>query len=782
MTEICFNINGTDVKGQAGETILQVAKRYHIDIPTLCHNEKVKAYGACGLCVVEIEGQGKLFRACATVIGNGMQVKTNTTRVAESRKTALDFLLSDHTGDCRPPCVLACPAGTDCQGYVGLIANGEFEASLELIKDRIPLPASIGRVCPHPCETACRRKMVEEPVAIAWLKRFAADRDLEKETFVPELAPASGKTVAIIGGGPGGLSSAYFLARMGHKVTIYDFMPKMGGMLRYGIPEYRLPKNVVDEEIAVIEKMGVELKNNVKIGKDITLESLRGSYDAVIVAIGAWVSRGMRCKGEDLDGVVGGIDFLRGVALKTPMDIGEKVAVVGGGNTAMDACRTAVRLGAKEVNVIYRRTKAEMPADLVEIEEAEEEGVVFKYLTNPLEFIADDGAKVNRVRLQKMELGEPDASGRRSPVPIPGEEEMLEVDTVIMAIGQGTDPAGFEGIELSRRGTLLADESTFMTNMDGVFAIGDATNKGASIAVEAIGEAQKSALIIDRYLAGETVSYKKPYGVEREVTPADLADKPKHSRPVMAHVPAETRKHNFEEFVLGYTEEQAVEEASRCLGCGCHDYYECKLVHYANQYDVKPERIAGEKHHRTVADTHPYILRNPDKCILCGLCVRGCEEVMGSGALGLVDRGFDSIVKPAMDQDLAKTDCVSCGLCVSLCPTGALLEKQQVAKEVPVEEESTVITCPYCPTGCQIDLRFKGNMVTRALPVEGGLLCALGRFGLVNEKNGKVSGKCFIPSVKNFTPIEEDMAARLVPGIPGKQLLKGLEVVSEKKK
>ena len=242
MSVINLNINGKEVKGNAGQTILDIARANKIEIPTMCFDERVEIYGSCGLCVVEVEGIPKLLRSCATVASDGMIINTNTDRVKSSRKTALELLLSDHVGDCRPPCVLACPGYTDCQGYVGLAANMEYREGLKLIKEQLPLPTCIGRVCPHPCETACRRQLVEEPISIAYLKSFLADIDLASDdVFMPELGEPTGKKVAIIGGGPGGLSAAYFLRVAGHEATIYEQMPEMGGMLRYGIPEYRLP-------------------------------------------------------------------------------------------------------------------------------------------------------------------------------------------------------------------------------------------------------------------------------------------------------------------------------------------------------------------------------------------------------------------------------------------------------------------------------------------------------------------------------------------------------------
>ena len=242
MKKIRLNIDDREVLGLPGQTILEVAKENNIFIPTLCYDERAEIYGSCGICVVEVEGSPKLFKACATEIAPNMIIKTNTERVRESRKTNLELLLSNHNGDCKAPCSLGCPANTDCQGYVGLIANGLHKAALKLVKDKIPLPASIGRVCPHPCESDCRRGLVEQPIAIKELKRFVGDRDLNSDDpYIPEIAKATGKKVAIIGGGPAGLSASYFLAQNGHDVTIIDAMPKLGGMLRYGIPEYRLP-------------------------------------------------------------------------------------------------------------------------------------------------------------------------------------------------------------------------------------------------------------------------------------------------------------------------------------------------------------------------------------------------------------------------------------------------------------------------------------------------------------------------------------------------------------
>lgn len=667
-----ITINGISVTGNDGDTILKIASENGIEIPTLCHHESVKLYGACGLCVVEVQGVGKLLRACSTVATDGMVINTESERVIKARKIALELLMSDHEGDCKGPCTLECPAGTDCQGYVKQIALGNDREAVRIIKDKLPLPASIGRVCPHPCETACRRGLVEQPISIAYLKAFAADNDMKSDDpFRPEMDEKTGKTVAIIGGGPAGLSAAYYLAVKGHSITVYDAMPKMGGMLRYGIPEYRLPKKVLDAEIAQIAELGVDMRNNVKIGKDISFDEIRSSHDAVLVAIGAWNSMSTRCKGEELDGVYGGIDFLREVSLGERHDIGENVAIVGGGNTAMDACRTAVRLGAKNVYVIYRRTQAEMPAEEIEIKEAKEEGVVFKFLTNPAEIIGEKG-KVKAVKLQVMELGDPDASGRRSPVPVEGKFETIEVDAVISAIGQRVNPTGFEAVELNQRGIIKADEVSFKTNIEGVFAAGDAVNNGAGIAIAAIAEANKAALAIDGYLHGIDISYRPEYVSKRVVSEKDFADREKIARQEMPHRSAEERRRDFAEINLGFTDGQARNEAKRCLECGCHDYAQCSLIRHANRYPIAPERLSGAKHTGEIEQKLVCIERNQGKCILCGLCVRTCEEVAKKGILGLVGRGFPTVVKPEFNNPETIRGCADCLKCVEVCPTGSL--------------------------------------------------------------------------------------------------------------
>lgn len=478
-TRIKVIINGKICTGRAGQTLLEIAQNNGIEIPNLCHNGELKHYGGCSLCVVEAEGSPKLLRACSTVAQDGQVIYTESERVVRTRKTSIELLMSDHDGDCRGPCVLNCPASVNAQGYVQAIARGDDKEAVRIIKERLPMPACIGRVCPHPCEDGCRRQMVEESISIAYLKYFAADRVIQAGGYLPPKAAATGKRVGIIGGGPGGLTAAYYLSLKGHRVTVVDAMPQMGGMLRYGIPEYRLPKRVLDEEVAEIASLGVEMKNNFRIGTDVTFEEFKNSYDAVVLAIGAWESMPIGCPGEELDGVMGGIDFLRQVAMGEKPAIGDQVAVVGGGNTAMDAARAALRAGAKSSTLVYRRTKKYMPADAEELEMAIADGVEFLELVAPVE------QKDGKLICEKMKLGDPDDKGRRKPVPT-GEMVEIPCDTVVSAVGEKVESEVFtrNGITVDEKGI-----PAFKTNLEGVYAGGDAM-RGPATVVEGIADAQ----------------------------------------------------------------------------------------------------------------------------------------------------------------------------------------------------------------------------------------------------------------------------------------------------
>jgi heterodisulfide reductase subunit A-like polyferredoxin len=479
------------------------------------------------------------------------------------------------------PCKNACPAGISVQGYVALIAQGRYQEALDLIKENNPLPAICGRVCHHPCEAACNRSEVDEPVAIDYLKRFVADLDLQnKEPHLPVKKEPKGKKVAVIGGGPAGLTAGYYLAIEGYDVTIFEAMPEPGGWLRYGIPEYRLPRNVIQAEIDIIKKLGVEIRTSFSFGKDVKSEDLRQQgFEAIFFAIGTQKSVKLGIPGEDMAGVFSGGDFLKEINAGNAVDFGKRVAIIGGGNVAMDAARTSLRLGAAEVHVIYRRSRDEMPANDEEIEEAEEEGIHFHYLAAPIAVLANGDNRVGKLRCIRMELGEPDKSGRRRPVPVQGSEFNLEMDSVISAIGLSTDLSGLDqepdGAKpaTTRWGTFEVDPVTYATNIPGVFAGGDAVT-GAATVVEAIRAGREVSISIDRYFQGQDLAEGRAREQQPVDTPKGSFDRAKRAQ--MPRLAPSERKRTFEEVNLGFSEAQTLAEAARCLQCGvCSECYRC---------------------------------------------------------------------------------------------------------------------------------------------------------------------------------------------------------------
>ena len=477
------------------------------------------------------------------------------------------------------PCKAACPTHISVQGYIALIQQGKYKEALKLIKKDNPFPAVCGRVCNHPCEEACKRGSVDEPIDIMHLKRFVADLDLFDETkFMPEIKEKKGKKVAIVGAGPAGLTAAYYLAVEGYDVIVYEAAPIPGGWMTLGIPEYRLPRDIIGAEIKIIEDLGVKIQCNTRVGKDITLDELKKNNDAVFIGCGTHISSKLDIPGEDLEGVVHGIDYLKRLNLGEKVYLGDRVAVIGGGNVAMDAVRMAVRHGSKDVFILYRRTRAEMPAASEEIEEAIEEGVKMNYLVAPLRVIGENG-KVKGIECQRMELGEPDASGRRRPVPVKGSEFVVECDAVVPAIGQAGDLdfiTKASGVAVNKWNNIDVDPVTFQTNVAGIFAGGDIVT-GPQTVVKAVNAGKEAAISIDRYLKGEDIAAGRSRNWKEGVAdPGDVSSKPKAKRVRMSHLDPKRRVTNFEEVIKGMSEEAAKLEASRCLSCGiCCECYQC---------------------------------------------------------------------------------------------------------------------------------------------------------------------------------------------------------------
>jgi len=464
------------------------------------------------------------------------------------------------------PCQNACPAGVNVPGYLALIAAGRIKDAYNLIRKENPFPAVCGRVCTHPCESRCRRAQLDEPIAIADLKRYVADYVMrhEEEPYMDLVFPKKGKSVGIIGAGPSGLTCAYYLARLGYDVEVYEAQPVAGGILAFGIPEYRLPGHVLQREIKLIEQVGVKIHLNTEVGTDITFYQLRMKHDAIYIATGTQFSRRINVEGEELKGVYHGLEFLRDVALRKDVKVGDNVVVIGGGNTAIDAARSALRLGAKEVTIVYRRTIEDMPADAREIKDAIEEGIKIIPLAAPVRFTGKD--KVTGVECIRMELGQFDSSGRRKPKPVSGSEFTIRADMVIPAVSQYSDLPFInkDEVEITQWGTFVTDKDTMMTKMKGVFAGGDVV-RGSDVAITAIADGKKAAREIDKYLGGKG---ELNTGEDIDIPPAaDEKEIVEHERFPMKYLDPEERKHNFNEVAVGYHKLNAMAEAMRCLRC-----------------------------------------------------------------------------------------------------------------------------------------------------------------------------------------------------------------------
>jgi len=543
-------------------------------------------------------------------------------------------------------CICACPAGVDIPCYIRLISQGRFDEALSVIRHRIPFPSVCGRVCPHPCEEACQSTHLSESVAIKALKRFVSER--VSTPRLPQIPQSSGKNVAVVGSGPAGLTAAYFLRKVGHGVVVLEALPAAGGMMRVGIPEYRLPKKVLDKEIADIKNIGVEIKTNVRV--DSPHELLEQGYDAVFLALGAHRGTRLMVEGEDNSGVTDGITFLRNVNLGMRSGMGDKVAVIGGGNVAIDSARTALRLDAKDVTIIYRRTKAEMPASPEEVGSAFSEGVKFIFLAAPVRIGKENGEL--SLSCMRMELGQPDGSGRPRPTPIKGSEFIRKFDAIIVAIGEVVDIPKQFSLKIGKRNTINVDPSTLSTDRQGVFAGGDAVTGPASV-IEAIAAGRRAAVSIDRYLGGGAGT-AQAWVSSSEDMPRLSSGVPGGKRSPMSVLNLKERLSSFEEVELGFDEALAVHESKRCLWCDlpisvdptkCVGCFRCALMcsirfeMASNPYNAKIKIVPPDRSSK-IGEAE---ISFTDDCDGCGICVSAC-------AYGALTRG--AAVENACEMDI----------------------------------------------------------------------------------------------------------------------------------
>jgi formate dehydrogenase major subunit len=715
-----LSIDGREVAARRGETVLTAARREGIDIPALCHVEGMAAWGACRLCLVEVEGWDKLQAACTLWVDEGMVVRTDTERVRAKRRSYHKMYLSDHDSYCEATCSHACPAHIDIPAYMAAIAGGDAGAAAAIVREEMPFPGILGRVCPRYCEPVCRRDQVDEPIAICDLHRAAADHS--ETVLVPGMP--SGNRVAVIGAGPAGLSAAWYLTERGHEVTLYDTNQEPGGSLRYSIPEFRLPAKVLEKELAPLWEAGVRFVEDTALGYEITVEGLLDAgFDAVAVTVGTWQTAPSRLPGNEA--VVEALDLLRKVREGRTARVVDPVAVIGDGSTALDAARTARRLGAKSVTVIAPHEGEAVGAGARDLAAALEEGVRFEFgaVAKKVKTARGKAQGVECVRVTREKGRTKEVKGSRFEV---------KAATVISAVSYEPD-LGDSGDELalSAWNTLEANYFTGRTATEGVFAAGDAVTGSRSV-IHAVAGGKRTGLAIDAWLRGEDLG-----GVEERLAVyaglpyldqlkdaeqlGDLGERLAERSPVwltmgsaaepaarqtMPRIGRARRLAGTDvEVEKGFSLAAARAEAMRCLQCECPSLGECDLQRLGVEYQVtENDLVTRDARVRAVEPQmeHPFIRRDMSRCVACGACVRVCRDVAGPACYDFTGRGFTINVDTPYGEALQLADCISCGRCVTSCPTGALTFNERELTSYRTDE-SRCIMCKQCVEVCPVD-------------------------------------------------------------------------------
>ncbi len=723
---VMLTIDGKNLVAREGETVLTVARREGIDVPALCHEEGMAAWGACRLCLVEVEGLDKLQAACTTWVKEGLQVKTSTPRVRARRESYLKMYLSDHNAYCEAPCSHACPTHIDIPAYMAALAAGDAAGAAAIVREELPFPGILGRVCPRYCEPVCRRGDVDDPIAICALHRAAADQS--EARLVPGVP--SGRRVAVVGAGPAGLAAAWFLTEQGHEVTVYDAHEKPGGSLRYSIPEFRLPEKVVEKELAPLWDAGVRFVGESELGFDIDPDGLfDAGFDAVVISVGTW--------GEPKHVLPGGDAALRGLEVLKRAREGRavkfttKVAVIGDGITALDVARTARRKGAKEVVVIAPHEGESIPAGARDLAAALEEGVKFEFGTVAKKVKVKGGKTqgVECVRVVREKGHSKEVKGSRFDV---------AASTVVLAssyaprLGESA-----EYLTLADGVRLQANFYTGRTPQEGVFAAGDAITGPMSV-IHAVAGGKRSALAADAWLRdadlaeleeklavfnglpyldqlkdeaqlgelGLRLAERSPVWLQMGVSAASAA------RATMPKVGKVKRlSATTVEVEKGFGMAAAQAEAERCLQCVCPSLGDCELQRLGvehgithNELVTKGARVRSVQPHHE----HPFIRRDMDRCIACGRCVRVCRDVAGPACYDFTGRGFDMNVDTPYGEALQLADCITCGRCMTACPTGAITFNERALASFHVDE-SRCIACKQCVDVCPVDALKETN-------------------------------------------------------------------------